>query len=62
MKIKFVGKTAPAPAFLTIGTEKITLPADQSKAFNHPHGKAITRSFPELYKPVVAKGGKKRKR
>ena len=57
-KIKFIGKDTAPPAFLMNGREKIELPADQTKPFSHPLAKMILKTFPELYKPDVAKGTK----
>lgn len=59
-KIIYVGKTEDAPESLTIGTSEIEMPEDQKKPFAHENAKLILKTFPELYKPVVPKG-KKRK-
>ncbi|MEO6588888.1 MAG: hypothetical protein ABIP06_06120 [Pyrinomonadaceae bacterium] len=56
LKIKFVGKTEPAPEFLTDGRSKIVLPKNQNRPFAHKESARICRLFPELYKPVVPKG------
>ena len=57
LKIKFVGgkRGEHAPAFLTDGTTRIDLPADQSKPFSHSSAAQILKACPELYKPVKPK-------
>lgn len=56
-KIKFVGKRLglkPLKSF-TDGTTRITLPENQTRAFFHPHARAILQHSPELYKKIIPK-------
>ena len=56
LRIKYVGKTIPAPPFIIDGNAQIMLPADQSKPFAHVEARRILQVMPELYKPVISKG------
>lgn len=57
--IAFIGDESAKPLLkINAQGKHLKLPPDQSKPFWHEDASYIIRHFPNLYKPVVEKGGK----